>query len=378
MQKNDEKSAMALLSLADPLPKAGKTMGYVRVPFSRNDSAYGFIASPITVIANGDGPTALLLAGTQGDEFEGQIALSNLAREIEPDQINGRIIIFPMANTPAAQAGVRNSPIDGLNLNRIFPGDVRGRTTSMLANYIERALMPESEIVVDLHSGGNSLEYLPCVSYVEHRNADESTRRLALAVAFGASTVLAMKAYEDRSTSGAARRAGTVRISAEIGGGGRVSKTSVDMAYKGVRNVLDWAGILPFRDSQRADPSTKEVEADRDYHYALHDGLFEPWVSLGDHVKAGQIAGLIHDVETPGADPQKVYFAADGTVVCLRSMSMTKRGDCVLHLAQNPSNILLKNLEKAKASTWLKDSYKKNSLSRSRRPGASKGNRNAP
>ncbi|MDG2403674.1 MAG: hypothetical protein P8M25_01570, partial [Paracoccaceae bacterium] len=76
MQKNDEKSALTLLSLADPLPKEGKTMGYVRVPFSRNDSAYGFIASPITVIANGDGPTALLLAGTQGDEFEGQIALS--------------------------------------------------------------------------------------------------------------------------------------------------------------------------------------------------------------------------------------------------------------------------------------------------------------
>ncbi|NNF23238.1 MAG: hypothetical protein HKN63_00320 [Rhodobacteraceae bacterium] len=369
---------MALLGLADPLPKHGKTMGYVRVPFSTNDSAYGFIASPITVIANGDGPTALLLAGTQGDEFEGQIALSNLAREIEPDQIKGRIIIFPMANTPAAQAGVRNSPIDGLNLNRIFPGDVRGRTTSMLASYIERALMPESDIVVDLHSGGNSLEYLSCASYVDHLNTDESFRRLALAAAFGAPTTLAMKAFEDRSTSGAARRAGAVRVSAEIGGGGRVSKASVDMSYNGIRNVLDWASILPFPDCQRADTNMMEVEAGRDYHYALHDGLFEPWVSLGDHVKEGQIAGLIHDVATPGSAPQEVHFAADGNVVCLRTMSMTKRGDCVLHLAQLPSDNLLKNLEKAKASTWLKDSYEKNSRQRSRRPKASKGNNDAP
>ena len=378
MQKNKEKSATALLSLADPLPKQGKTMGYVRVPFSTNDSAYGFIASPISVIANGDGPTALLLGGTQGDEFEGQIALSNLAREIEPDQIKGRIIIFPMANTPAAQAGVRNSPIDGLNLNRIFPGDVRGRTTSMLASYIERALMPESEIVVDLHSGGNSLEYLPCASYIEHINADESARRLALAAAFGAPTILQMKAFEDRTTSGAARRAGTVRISAEIGGGGRVSKTSVDMAYEGVRNILDWAGILPFPDGHRADPSAKEVVAERDYHYALHDGLFEPWVNLGDHVSAGQIAGLIHDVATPGTVPQKVHFAADGTVVCLRTMSMTKRGDCVLHLAQPASDILLKGLGKAKSSNWLKASYGKKNRLRSRRPKIPAENNNAP
>ena len=378
MQKNTEKSAMALLGLANPLPKQRKTMGYVRVPFSTNNSAYGFIASPITVIANGDGPTALLLAGTQGDEFEGQIALSNLAREIEPDQIKGRIIIFPMANTPAAQAGVRNSPIDGLNLNRIFPGDVRGRTTSMLASYIERALMPESDIVIDLHSGGNSLEYLPCASYVDHLNAEEAARRLSLAVAFGSPTILAMKAYEDRSTSGAARRAGAVRMSAEIGGGGRVTKPSVDMAYVGVRNVLDWAGILPFPADHRADTSVKEVEAERDYHYALHDGLFEPWVDLGDHVQAGQTAGLIHDVATPGSTPQEVRFSSDGTVVCLRTMSMTKRGDCVLHLAQPPSDILLKNLEKAKSSNWLKDSYEKNNRPGTRRPKVSTGTNDAP
>ena len=68
-----------LFGLADQLPSEGKTTGYVRVPYSSDRSAYGFIAVPIAVIGQGDGPTALLMAGSQGDEYEGQIALARVA-----------------------------------------------------------------------------------------------------------------------------------------------------------------------------------------------------------------------------------------------------------------------------------------------------------
>ena len=60
--------------------KAGKQFGYLRVPNSNNDSAWGAIAIPIIVIKNGKGPTLLLTAGTHGDEYEGQIVLHDLAR----------------------------------------------------------------------------------------------------------------------------------------------------------------------------------------------------------------------------------------------------------------------------------------------------------
>ena len=63
------------------------------------------------------------MAGTHGDEYEGQVVISRLAQSLETEAIAGRLILFPMANYPAAKAGLRTSPIDELNLNRVYPGD---------------------------------------------------------------------------------------------------------------------------------------------------------------------------------------------------------------------------------------------------------------
>ena len=61
----------------------GKQQGYLRVPHSVHRSAYGWIPVPITVLRNGDGPTLVVSAGVHGDEYEGQIAVANLARRLD-------------------------------------------------------------------------------------------------------------------------------------------------------------------------------------------------------------------------------------------------------------------------------------------------------
>ncbi len=89
---------------------------------------------PLTVIRGGDGPTALLTGGNHGDEYEGPLALQQLAWELEPAQVMGRVIILPAMNAPAVAAGTRVSPIDGVNMNRAFPGrpTVRSRRRSRI------------------------------------------------------------------------------------------------------------------------------------------------------------------------------------------------------------------------------------------------------
>ena len=72
---------------------------------------------------NGEGPTALLTGGNHGDEYEGPIALFDLARTIDPQQIRGRVILVPAMNYPAFQVGKRTSPIDNGNMNRSFLGN---------------------------------------------------------------------------------------------------------------------------------------------------------------------------------------------------------------------------------------------------------------
>ena len=119
----------------------GKQFGFLGVPKSTNDSAYGTITVPVCVINNGEGPTVTLTGGVHGDEYEGPVTLLNLAREIDPAQVNGRIIMIPCLNLPAVQSGDRCSPIDDLNLNRVFPGNANGTVTEMVAHYISLSLI---------------------------------------------------------------------------------------------------------------------------------------------------------------------------------------------------------------------------------------------
>ena len=141
--------------------KEGIQTGYLRLPHSVHRSAYGWLPFPVACIRNGEGPTALLLSGTHGDEYEGQVTLSKLIHQLEPKDIKGRLIILPMLNFPAAKAGLRTSPIDELNLNRVYPGDPEGTPTLVIAHYVENVLMPMADYGLDLHSGGSSLHYIP-------------------------------------------------------------------------------------------------------------------------------------------------------------------------------------------------------------------------
>lgn len=351
-----------IFSLADPIPSEGKVNGYVRVPYSTDLSAYGFIALPIVVVANGEGPTVLLLAGSHGDEFEGQVALGRLARTLMPADVTGRVIIMPTANAPAAREGKRNSPIDGYNLNRIYPGDVRGSPTSMIANYIERHLMAESDIVLDLHSGGRSLRYQPCATMMDHPDPVERSRRLAITIAFGAPAVLVSHGYEERNSSGAAKRAGATRIGTEIGGGAGLDVKLVDLTYDGVVNVLRWSGVLPADPAAEARPDVVpvyDVIPERDYLYALSDGVFEPLAQLGETVRAGDLAGLLHDPSRPWTPPQEIRFRSAGLVVCQRVPGLSARGDCLFHLASEFVERYPNEIAKAAASTWVKDLFKR-------------------
>ena len=172
---------------------------------------------------NGDGPTVLLTSGVHGDEYEGQVTLTRLIRTFDPADVTGRIIILPMANYPAAKAGLRTSPIDELNLNRVFPGKHDGRPTEMLAHYIDTELTPRADYMLDLHSGGSSLMYLPSLVLRDSAMpADLQAKIIELGRVFGAPYGFLFPAV--RGMGGTNMRAaiarGVVAFGTEMGGGG--------------------------------------------------------------------------------------------------------------------------------------------------------------
>ena len=316
--------------------RSGKQIGFVDIPHSPHEDAWGATRIPLAVIQNGAGPTVILQAGNHGDEYEGPITLGELIRELDPKRVSGRIIFLPAINTPAVLAGRRTSPVDGLNLNRTFPGDPAGTITQQISAYVSDVIMPMGDAYVDLHSGGSSLNILPSAIIEPATDADLRRRNIAAALAFDAPlTVVIDNLGEPRTSTATAVRAGLVTIGTEMAGAGTVSLDALAICRRGVRNVLAHFGVL---ESDTPSPLARpeailRIPGHDGYVLATTDGVFEPFHALGTSVKAGQDAGRIHNLADPARGPEVVRYAADGIVYGRRQPGRVVMGNCCVTVA---------------------------------------------
>lgn len=317
--------------------RPGKQTGYFNIPHSPHEDAWGATRIPICVIKNGEGPTAILMGGNHGDEYEGPIALGEIIRDLDPGMVSGRLIILPALNLPAAMAGRRTSPVDGLNLNRTFPGDPIGSITQQITAYVSDFIYPMGDAMLDLHSGGSSLDILPS-AIIEPAPTPEHRRRNIEAVrAFDAPlTVLIDNLGDPRTSTATSVRSGLTTVGTEMAGSGTVSPIALDVCRRGVRNVLAHLGILPAgpdKERRHHDQQVLRIPGPSGYVFAASDGVFEGEHRLGTIVKAGEVAGRIHNLREPWRTPETLHFQADGMVYGRRQPGRVAPGNCCVVVA---------------------------------------------
>lgn len=326
--------------------KAGKQTGYLRLPFSSDVSAYGWIGIPIAVIKNGTGPTVYLGAGNHGDEYEGQITLVRLIRELDPARVQGRLIVLPATNTPAAMNHSRTSPIDGGNLNRSFPGEPDApdhRPTAAIAYYLANRIIPMCDALLDMHSGGKTLDYVPS-ALIRRDSKDDAhfQRKLAALRAFGAPIGYIIEGGSPSAGGGSrpvtitalADSLGALTMGTELGGAGTVTRTTLRVAQRGLYNFLTHLGVLEGHPLAAPTPEPRLVTVGGpDYYvHAPTRGAFEPAFDLGDEVEASDLCGWIHQIDEPDAPAREVFFARGGVAFCKRPIVAVERGDCLAHV----------------------------------------------
>jgi N-alpha-acetyl-L-2,4-diaminobutyrate deacetylase len=275
----------------------------------------------------------LCVGGNHGDEYEGPIALGKLARSLEAAQLAGRVILLPALNLPAVRAGTRVSPLDQINLNRAFPGRWDGTVTEMIADYVTRRILPLCDAVVDLHSGGNTLHFLPfCGMHVLEDPAQMERTRAAM-LAFSAPFSVIIEEFDRLGMlDTAVERMGQVFLFTELGGGGAATAATIAIAERGVRNLLRHLGMMEGEPESAAtrllhspDPSYFVIAEDR--------GIFEIMVDPGAEVSAGQPIARIHDVENPARTPATYRAERSGLLIGRRWPGPTRPGDCLAVIA---------------------------------------------
>jgi N-alpha-acetyl-L-2,4-diaminobutyrate deacetylase len=230
-----------------------------------------------------------------------------------------------------------------MNLNRAFPGEAEGAVTSQIAHFLTRVLFPLSDVVIDIHSGGRSMEFVPCAHM--HLVADRVQRARMFAAMMAWGTDFAFL-YADIAGTGLlpveAENQGKLVVTTELGGGEGIPASVHRIAQGGLRNVLTHVGLLKGVEQTRASlgkaPTILTQALNReDYLLAPESGVFEVCVDLGAPVKRGDTVGFIHHLERPDRAPETIVAQSEGYLITMRAPCLTRQGDCVAVIAKEVS-----------------------------------------
>jgi N-alpha-acetyl-L-2,4-diaminobutyrate deacetylase len=212
--------------------------------------------------------------------------------------------------------------------------------TSQVAHYLTHVLFPMSDVVIDIHSGGRSMEFVPCAHM--HLVPDMEQRKKMLAAMLAWNTDFAFL-YTDIAGSGLlpveAENQGKLVVTTELGGGEAIPASVHRIAQSGLRNVLIHVGLLEGQEASRASlgksPTilTQALNTEN-YLLAPESGVFEVTVELGEQVNRGETVGYIHHLERPDRTPEPIVSQSAGYLITMRAPCLTQQGDCVAVIAQ--------------------------------------------
>ena len=290
----------------------------------QHPTLWGHYLVPLTVMVGAEakaGEGLVAIGSTHGNEYEGPVAIKHLMGEIDSADVRGRLVLIPVLNVAAFAAGVRDTPDDGVNLNRAFPGDAAGSLTYRFADLINTFVFPHVDIVFDMHAGGRVARF-PIVASFHHVSDNVQRCRMEEAArGFGTPFVMIYKDDMVGLLTSAAERLGKITVGAELGWGQAVNATGISMARQGILTAAVRAGILAAEMPENTNcPTDKQVMIDTSDAacslLAPFAGHYEPTVMLGDHVKCDELLGYIHDFNRIDMPATPLTAPHDGYVVC--------------------------------------------------------------
>jgi predicted deacylase len=200
---------------------------------------------PVTTISGArPGPVLALIAGNHGYEYPPVLALQKLRCGIDAAQLSGSVTMVHVANMPSFLGRtVYFSPVDGKNLNRVYPGRQDGTVSERIAFAITTQVIEKADYVLDLHCGDGNESLRPYVYQAITGDAKMNGEIARLALGFGIDHILIDRhrpTDPERSLycSTTAITRGKPALTIESGLLGRSDAESVATIVAGVRGVL--------------------------------------------------------------------------------------------------------------------------------------------
>lgn len=284
---------------------------------------------PVAIVhGSRPGPRVAVTAGIHGAEYVSIAALREVVIGLDPAAVTGSLVAVLTASPAAfAARAIYVNPLDGLNLNRQFPGDEDGSPTQRLAHWLTTAVIAGSDAFVDMHCGDMNESLDSFTGIEETGDASVDARSRELAEAYGLRYLLIAPRPGTSTTVAAAL--GIPAVLGEVGGQGLWPRDDVALHAAGFRRLLRAAGLI---DAAPTAPAHRtEILPSFAWMRATTTGYWHPAVEVGAQVPAGTVVGEVQDAF--GAVLERPTAPIDGVVIFLVSSLAMNAGDPLLALA---------------------------------------------
>lgn len=287
----------ASLTIGSASARAGQAgSGFIDVP-AGVDAATRI---PITIIRGGQtGPTLALIAGTHGSEVAPIVALQRVRATLDPAQLRGTILIVHVANMPSFLGRtVYYSPIDGKNLNRVYPGKADGTVSERIAYAITNQIIERADFLVDIHAGDGNESLRPYTYWSPLRldaRADSVAREMALAWGNDHIVIDTVRPRDRQAsvyTQNTAQIRGKPALTTEAGYLGIAAEDMVQRNVDGVFRLLRYFRMIPGS----VEPVRQPLFFERtEVLRSPATGVWHPKVERGQSVQKGMLIGVLTD-----------------------------------------------------------------------------------
>lgn len=255
----------------------------------------GFTTIPITVIKGSKpGPVLALTAGIHGYEYPPILALQRL----QVKKLAGTLIMVHVANMPSFLGRtVYFSPLDGKNLNRVFPGRVDGTESERIAHAITTQVIEKCDYLLDLHCGDGNESLRPYVYQTVTGDSAFDARIAELVTNFGFDHIVIDRsrpkdAANSMYCSNTAITRGKPAMTVEAGFLGTTDEKSTAAIVKGVESVMRHLKMI----DGRATPVKKPMYLDPvEVLNSPATGILYPRVKRDATVNKGAVLAHITD-----------------------------------------------------------------------------------
>ena len=265
-----------------------------------------------------------LTAAIHGNELNGIPVIHQLMGQLNVQPfplLKGAVIAVPILNVPGYLNFTRSFE-DGVDLNRIMPGDAHGNESSLYAHRILDRVVRHLDYLIDLHTasfGRANTHYIRC---------DMRSRTVYRMASLLNPQIILHSMNADGTLRGAAADRGIHSVTVEVGDPHRIQGGLVHSAHQGLIRVLADLGMLPPCDEPIR---TEPIRCARSFWiHTDRGGLLRVLPELGAMVEENEVIATLHNA---WGDLVRKYSAPQGGIVIGKSTNPAARaGSRVVHL----------------------------------------------